>query len=137
MRVAFFLLPKSETVYLVENQTVRQGLEKLRHHGYTAVPLLDTDGRYVGTLTTADFLWYLKEQHNLDLVKAEKTFLTDVPREHHKDAVSVNCEIQDLFIKAMEQNFIPVVDDYDTYIGIVRRRDIMEYFRGQVPAEFK
>ncbi len=57
MRVAFFLLPKSETVYLVENQTVRQGLEKLRHHGYTAVPLLDKDGRYVGTLTTADFLW--------------------------------------------------------------------------------
>ena len=137
MRVAFFLLPKSETVYLVENQTVRQGLEKLRHHGYTAVPLLGADGRYVGTLTTADFLWYLKEQHNMDLAGAEKALLADVPREHHNDAVSVNCEIQDLFIKAMEQNFIPVVDDYDTYIGMVRRRDIMEYFRKQVPSEFK
>ena len=137
MRVAFFLLPKSETVYLVENQTVRQGIEKLRHHGYTAVPLLGEDGSYVGTLTTADFLWYLKEQHNMDLTRAEKAFLVEVPREHHNEAVSINCEIKDLLIKAMEQNFIPVVDDYDTYIGIVRRRDIMEYFSKQVPSEFK
>jgi len=128
MQIAFFLLPKSETVYLTENLSVRQALEKMQHHGYTAVPLLDKKGHYVGAITVADFLWYIKDKHDMNMDKAEKMPLTDIPRKHNNQPVSINANIKDLFLVALEQNFIPVIDDLGVFIGIVRRREIMDYY---------
>ncbi|MGI5892164.1 MAG: CBS domain-containing protein [Bacillota bacterium] len=138
----FFLLPKSETAYLLENNTVRQGLEKMQHYGYTAVPVLDEDGRYVGSITVADFLWYIKDIHDMSLASAGKMPLKDVPRRHDNQSVAIDAKITDMFHAAMEQNFIPVVDDFGVFIGIVRRRAILEYYmekflaaNGEAPEE--
>ena len=35
MNVLFFLRPKVSTAYIYYDNTLRQGLEKLRHYGYT------------------------------------------------------------------------------------------------------
>ncbi len=34
--------------------------------------------------------------------------------------VSINADIEDLVIKSLNQNFIPVIDDQDTFIGIIK-----------------
>ena len=36
-------------------------------------------------------------------------------------------DMEDLLDKAMRQNFVPVIDDQKNFIGIVTRRDIMQY----------
>ena len=36
--------------------------------------------------------------------------------------------MEDLLDKAMQQNFVPVLDDNKSFIGIVTRKDIMKYF---------
>lgn len=59
MNIAYFLLPKSRVAYLYDDYTFRQGLEKMRHHGYTAIPVITRDGRYAGTVSEGDFLWQL------------------------------------------------------------------------------
>lgn len=128
-QVAFYLLPKSETHYLQANFTVRQALEKMQHHGMTALPILDNNGRYLGTITTADFLWFFKDTHNMDLKAAAKTSLLEVPRKHDNRPVAVNARVSDLISVAMEQNFIPVIDDLGVFIGIVRRREILEQYQ--------
>lgn len=61
MNILFFLTPKSEVAYVEETDTLRQALEKMEHHGYAAVPLLSTEGKYLGTLTDGDVLWGLKK----------------------------------------------------------------------------
>lgn len=128
MQVAFFLLPKSETVYLLENHTVRQALEKMQHHGYTSVPLLDKEGHYVGSITTADFLWFIKDNTNIKNAALNKMLVSDIPRQHYNDPVKIDAKIEDLLRIAMEQNFIPVTDDLGVFIGIVRRREIMDFY---------
>ena len=50
-----------------ETDTLRQALEKMEHHGYAAVPLLSTEGKYLGTLTDGDVLWGLKELNFADV----------------------------------------------------------------------
>ena len=35
----------------------------------------------------------------------------------------------------MNQNFVPVVDDKDTFIGIIKRRDIIEYCYDKIKAQ--
>lgn len=128
MNIAFFLLPKSEVVYLPIQYTMRQALEKMEFHRYTAVPLVDRKGKYVGTLTEGDLLWKMKNTPGLSFEGTEKVPLKEVPRRVTNTPVRINAEIEDLFTLAVTQNFVPVVDDSDIFIGIIRRREILDYY---------
>jgi CBS domain containing-hemolysin-like protein len=48
--------------------------------------------------------------------------------------VSIDANIEDLIATSMNQNFVPVVDDKDTFIGIIKRRDIIEYCYDKIKA---
>lgn len=127
MNVAMFLLPKSETAYLVSNLTMRQALEKMEYHRYSAIPIIDLQGKYQGTVTEGDLLWKIKNTPGLDFKGAEKVSLKDVPLRMYNKPVSINAQIEDLITLAIDQNFIPIIDDQGVYVGIVRRREILEY----------
>jgi CBS domain-containing protein len=129
MQMAFFLLPKSETLYLTEQMTLRQAMEKMQYHGYGAVPVLNEAGKYVGTITAADMLWFLKDSHSVNMTLTEKVLVRDVPRRRDNEPVSVSADIRDMLKMAMEENFIPIVDDLGVFIGMVRRREIMEFYQ--------
>jgi len=107
---------------------MRQALEKMEYHRYTAVPLIDHQGKYIGTLTEGDLLWKLKNTPGLTFEGTEKLFLKDVPRRVNNAPVRIHAEVEDLFSLALTQNFVPVVDDSETFIGIIRRREVLEYF---------
>lgn len=127
MNIAFFLIPKKEVVYLNIKCTMRQALEKMEYHKYTAVPLIDEAGHYVGTLTEGDLLWKLKNTPGLSMENTEKIRLDQVPRRVNNTPIYINAEMEDLMSLAIEQNFVPVVDDHGIFIGIIRRREILEY----------
>ena len=61
MNIASFLLPKAEVAYLRDDMTLRQGLEKLRRSGFSAIPVIDIEDRYVGVVGVGDFLWNAEE----------------------------------------------------------------------------
>ena len=54
MNILFFLTPKSEVAYISEEDTLRQALEKMEYHKYSAIPIISRTGRYIGTLTEGD-----------------------------------------------------------------------------------
>jgi len=127
MNVAFSLIPKKDVVYLKENATMRQALEKMEYHSYTAVPLINSEGKYIGTITEGDLLWKLKNTPNLTFQNTEDIFLSDVEQHVQNLPVTISAQIEDLISRAVVQNFVPVVDDQQIFIGIVRRREIIEY----------
>lgn len=127
MNIAYFLLPKSRIAYLYDDFTIRQGLEKMRNRGYTAIPVITRDGRYVGTVSEGDFLWrLLSDGTDLTMKKAESLRVCDIIGNKYP-AVRITVTMDALLESAMNQNFIPVVDDLDKFIGIVTRRDIIGY----------
>ena len=127
MNIAFILLPKQEVVYLSINGTMRQALEKMEYHRYTAIPLIDEEGKYAGTLTEGDMLWKLKRTPGLSLSDANSIPLKEIPRQMQNEPVRIDAQIEDLLALAANQNFVPVVDDHDVFIGIVRRSEIINY----------
>ncbi len=127
MKVAFFLIPKNEVVYLTPKTSMRQALEKMERQSYSAVPLVDEQGCYAGTITEGDLLWKLKNTENLDLNGMEKIMLKDITFHVKNKPVRIDSRIVDLLSVASEQNFVPVVDDQGVFIGIVRRREIITY----------
>ena len=128
MNILFFLTPKSEVAYIHDDESLRQVLEKMEYHKYSAVPIISRQGTYVGTITEGDLLWYIKNQLDLNLQEARRILITNVPRRSDNTPVSIDSNMEDLLDKAMKQNFVPVLDDKKTFIGIVTRKDIMKYF---------
>lgn len=128
MNILFFLTPKSETAYVFDTDTLRQALEKMENHRYSAIPVIGKeDGQYVGTLTEGDLLWYIKEQGNLSLRKAEDISIMSIERNRDNEAVDVDVNMEDLLNKAMNQNFVPVIDDRKRFIGLITRKDLIQY----------
>ena len=78
VNIAYFLLPKSRIAYLYDDFTFRQGLEKMRNRGYTAIPVITRDGRYVGTVSEGDFLWRLLDTDDPSMKKAEELRVRDI-----------------------------------------------------------
>lgn len=132
MNILFFLTPKSDVAYIHDDESLRQALEKMEYHKYSAVPIVSRQGRYVGTLTEGDLLWYIKNQLDLSLQDAQRIPVTSVPRRSDNYPVNADSRMEDLLDKAMKQNFVPVLDDKKSFIGIVTRKDIMKYISDQM-----
>ncbi len=128
MNILFFLTPKSDVAYISEDDTLRQALEKMEHHKYSAVPIVSKKGRYIGTLTEGDLLWGIKNQFDLNLREAEKVPVTAIRRRCDNLPVKADADMEDLVDKALNQNFVPVLDDQRYFIGIITRKDIIKYF---------
>ena len=126
MNVISLLTPKVNVACLYEDFTVRQGLEKLRFHGYTAIPVLAKDGSYVGTVSEGDFLWCLLDQGSGDIQTQEKQPLRRVIRPGFNPAVRIDVALEELVERALRQSFIPVVDDRGAFVGIVTRQNIIK-----------
>ena len=129
MNIMYFLTPKAEVDFITEDVSVRQGLEKLRYHGFTVLPVTDRDGHYVGILTEGDVLWALYNDGEPDLKRLEKVNLRKVIRKDWQ-AVSAAASIDEILSRAYNQNFVPVVDDRKMFIGIITRKAIIRYLAG-------
>ena len=139
MNIAKLMIPKVSTAFLHENDTVRQGLERFTIHGYTAIPVISRSGKYVGTVSEGDFLWRLLSADSESLAAysmkdMEKLQVRDILRGTHYPPVRITVTMEELLHSAMNQNFIPVVDDLGNFTGIVTRKDIIRYFAEQKDA---
>ncbi|WP_367568005.1 CBS domain-containing protein [Lacrimispora sp.] len=128
MNILFFLTPKSEVAYIYEDETLRQALEKMEYHKYAAVPVISKRGKYVGTITEGDMLWGIKNKFSLSLKEAERVTIKAIDRRSDNHPVYADSKMEDLIGKALNQNFVPVVDDQKNFIGIITRKDIIRYF---------
>ena len=127
MNILFFLTPKATCSYLEEDDTLRQALERMEQCGYSALPILRKDGTYCGTLTEGDLLWALKKLCVMDIKQTESHNIMEIAHRRDNSAVSVTTNIEDLVTKATDQNFVPVIDDRQAFIGIVTRKEILQY----------
>ncbi|MDV3426228.1 MAG: CBS domain-containing protein [Bacillota bacterium] len=127
MNISFFLTPKSDVAYEKATSTMRQAMEKIEYNGYTAIPIIDDKGKYVGTLTEGDLLRKLKNTPGLDFMNTNKVVLSDVNFRTNNKPVRITCNVEDLVVTSINQNFVPVVDDNDIFIGIIKRSDIITY----------
>ncbi len=128
MNILYLLRIKSDVSYVYDNNTLRQGLERMKLKGYTAIPVITRDGDYVGTVSEGDFLWHIIEHGQGNMRAQEEHKVKDILRPDFMPAVKVSAKPSELIERAMSQNFVPVVDDRNKFIGIVTRRDIIRYF---------
>ena len=124
--VLFLLTPKTQLACLKDSMNVRQALEKMRAHGFTAIPLISEEGEYLGTISEGDRLWHIVNGEKISMEDLEETKITSLLRKNRFPAVKVDAEIGELVNLIINQNFVPVVDDRNVLMGIVTRRRVMQ-----------
>ena len=127
MNIAKIMIPKISTVFLHERQTVRQGWEVMIRGGYTAIPVLDDEQRYIGSVTEGDFLRYVFSVESLDKLDMEKHRVGDLVRREFCPSISIDAGEEEVIAASLNQNFVPVVDSRNTMCGIITRRGVIAY----------
>ena len=130
--ILFFLKPKAEMAYIYDYHTVRQALEIMEYHKYSSVPILNKEGKYVGSITEGDLLWGIKKLGLINIKAAENINVMKIDRRLDYQCVTAESNMEDLIGRAMEQNFVPVIDDQQNFIGIITRKDIIGYCYSQM-----
>jgi CBS domain-containing protein len=137
MKIAFFLTPKAEVAWVPSSCTMRQAIERMENHRYTAVPVLTPEGGYDSALTEGDILWFMKQHPEVRFWDTERVPLAEVTRRLVLRPVNIDAEIEELLSLAIDQNFVPVVDGRGAFIGIVRRRSVLMFFRDRISAALR
>lgn len=122
-----YLIPKASTYYMSTSGSIRQALEKFDFHKFTVVPLLDDEGNYISTVSEGDLLRYIKQTNELNLKKLENVLLKDINHYRPYKSLRIDCDFNQILKLAQEQNFIPIVDDRGKFIGIVKRKTVLQY----------
>ena len=132
MNIASFIQPKIDVAYLRDSMTLRQGLERLKRSGFSAIPVIDREDRYVGVVSEGDFLWNILAHNEtlcgITMKQTEELTIRDIIQGGKINAVCIDTNMEQLLEQAKNQNFVPVIDDRSIFIGIVTRRDIITYF---------
>lgn len=128
MNILFFLKPKGECVFVYDDDSLKEVLEKMERHRFTSIPMLSrATGAYKGTITEGDLLWYIKNRRDLNFRDAENICVKKIKRYRDNQPVNADAKMEDLFSKVVQQNFVPVIDGQKCFIGIVTRKEVMQY----------
>ncbi len=129
MNILYFLTPKNRVANISDESNLRQLMEKLEYHRYTAIPVIDSCGRYVGTVSEGDVLRVIKDKFNMNFQTAQSILVKDIPRRADVRAVKADASMEEVFEMALMQNFVPVTDDNGVFIGIVTRQEVIRRLR--------
>jgi predicted transcriptional regulator len=131
MNIAHFLIPKRDVVWIPADASMRYVFLRMEESGYTALPMLDSNGCYAGTITEGDLLRHLMySTQDVSIAGTGRVRAVEVRVRTRVEAVDIDADVERLFDRAIEQNFVPVQDSRGAFIGIVRRREILEFCAG-------
>ena len=127
MNIMRFVVPKSQVECVTVENTVRQAMEKMRYHRYVAIPVIDGDGKYVGTLRNDDIFTYFLDSGSFDTRSAEKDGVMEILDKEYSPPLYHDSSMDDVVDRLSQHNFVAVVDDRGCFVGIILRRDILNF----------
>ena len=128
MNTAMLLKPKSMVAY-IGDLSAKEGLKEFIAHGFTAVPVIDREGMYLGVVSERDFLYRLLDAGSVEAADANGHTVADLVSDTRFEAVTIDADMDILFNRIIEQNFVPVIDSRGMFSGIVTRKDVLMHMK--------
>lgn len=127
------LTPKASLIYLSDDMTIRQALEKMRVHRYTAIPMIELkSGKYLGSIGEGDLLYNIINEEGVSLKDLENKKVKRLIRKNFMPAMKVDMQEEELIRLITIQNYVPIVDDRNILMGIVTRSSVMKYLAEKI-----
>lgn len=127
MNTAMLLKPKNLITYLYGDISASDGLLKLIESGFSAVPVINRDGYYLGVVSERDFLFVILDDGSIESLKKDGLTVGSLASVTRFEPVSIDADFEILFKRIINQNFVPVIDSRGMFSGIVTRQDIIKF----------
>jgi len=124
MNIFGILVPKQMLTYLNANDSLDQAVEFIMGSTYTAIPVVDDEGRYVGIVTEGDFLQVVMKTGRENL---RNYTVSDIVKPDEDGCVLNTVSQDEIMEKILDRNFLCVIDDRKCFIGIITRKSIILY----------
>lgn len=124
MNIFGILMPKATITYLNAHDTLDTAVEFMMASGYTAVPVIDDAGKYVGMVSEGDFLRIVMAHGREHL--ADRT-VGEIMHKDEEDYVLNTVGREEIMKRILDRNFLSVIDDRNCFIGIITRKSILQY----------
>lgn len=131
MNILLLMIPKVETGWIYDDFTYKQCIMKMRHYGYTAMPVVTGEGMYKGIISEGDLLKGIFEQCDKKELNTEKMYISDIEEIKERKSLKWNTPFDILLETIKNQNFVPIVDDRNAYMGIITRKKVLEYLKNK------
>ena len=115
--------------YIYGDLSAKEGLKEFIAHGFTAVPVIDREGMYLGVVSERDFLYRLLDAGSVEAADANGYTVADLVSDTRFEAVTIDADMDILFNRIIEQNFVPVIDSRGMFSGIVTRKDVLMHMK--------
>lgn len=127
MDMMHYFTPKSNTFYICADCHVRQALETFARHKFSVVPVVESDGTFISTISEGDLLRYIHTVPDLCITDETDVPIAQIEKYRPYRALNLRASMETILRLSLDQNFIPLVDDRNCYIGILKRKAIIEY----------
>ncbi len=131
MNILDFLTPKYETHFYLSTITLRQAFEKFTIHKYSVMPLIDSEGKYVTTISASDLL-EASRVPRMTLKASEKIKVGDIIVSRPYQSLTIDSTIEQVYDLLLDQSFIPMVDSNGIYMGIIKRKTFLRAFKNKI-----
>lgn len=137
MNTAMLLTPKSTVSYLYGETDLEEGLQQFMKAGFTAVPVINKDGIYIGVMSEREILYRILDKGSFQSLLNEGLTISDLACDSRFEAVTIDAGVDTLLARITEQNFVPVVDSRGMFSGIVTRRAVLKRFETKLNMEHR
>ncbi len=135
MNILYCLTPKSEVDFIYDDASLNKAIQIFEKNNFFILPLINKKGRFIGTISTADILGCIKENFDLSIKASAEFPVRSVKRiKEYKAVNGGTTSMEEIVDVALDQNFVPVVDDDYNFIGIITRKTIMNWMYNKVQA---
>lgn len=127
-KILFFMIPKQKVICVYDDFNLQEVLDVMKSTRFSAIPVLGRNGKYVGTLSEGDILWHIKKIKGFSFDQASTIKISEIKRLRDNVPVDVNCNIEILIARSADENFVPVLDEEEQFVGIITRKEVITYF---------
>lgn len=119
-----FLTPAENLAVLIDTHNADHAILLLSQMTYSRVPVVTDQKKFVGTISLTDILSY-QMQHE---IPDEEFMTTDIVHMAKKDDLTVDLDftLTEVLHKLVDESFLPVVDQDNTFQGIITRKSILK-----------
>ena len=121
----FYLIPKAELTYVHDTDSFQSVLDIFLTSTFTALPVINDRGHYLFTVGEGDLLRTLYMSCKHPEIDLDSFVVGDIEPKVKVTAASIETDFKTVVKMAMHQNFVPLVDDQNVMIGILRRQELI------------
>ena len=115
-----YLTPAEELALVMSNHKAGHVMLLLTRNGYSRIPVMSTDKRYMGTISMADILAYQAKEglSEKDLMELEIIEMLN----HKIEILTDEAELTEHLHQIVDFPYLPVIDGQGIFLGIITRK---------------